>query len=397
MSELAPTPTEHAFLGHRQGHADIDELADFYRHLAEAEFAGYCELYATLARAVAADEAMLERVAAMAPAAKIIPVLLFAAVHDRVLADPGSALAAIYRGEPTAPADPYPTFRTFVVEHHDELAAVVRTRSIQTNEVGRSAILACGLTAVQRRFGRPVAMIEIGPSAGLNLFADRFGYRYARAADDPIADRFATPVTLGPVDAGVQLSCEVRGPLAPPLDDAVPAIGHRAGIDLAPVDVRDDEACRWLEACLWPQIPQRAERLRAAIALARTDPPTLVRGDVFTDLAALVEAVPEGLVPVVTSTWVLAYFSRDDRTRVGELLDAIGATRDLALLTAEYPSIAPGIERPTRPATDPSGQAATLIGLTTWLGGERRAAPLAWAQAHGRWLDWVDVDTAGTA
>jgi hypothetical protein len=38
-----------------------------------------------------------------------------------------------------------------------------------------------------------------------------------------------------------------------------------------------------------------------------------------------------------------------------------------------------------------------LIGLTTWLGGERRAAPLAWAQAHGRWLDWVDVDTAGTA
>jgi hypothetical protein len=392
MPDPPTTPTEDAFLDDGDRRADVAELASFYRHLADAEFDGYCDLYAGLARAIAEDEHLLDDIAAMAPAAKIIPVLLFAAVHDRVLADPSSALAAIYRGET---GDAFATFRAFVLDHREALAATVRTRSIQTNEVGRSVVLVSALTAVHRQWARPLAIIEVGPSAGLNLLLDRFSYHFARGPHDQSADRFSGGVRLGAPDGAVQLECEVRGPLAPPLDALAPPISSRIGIDLAPVDVLDAAACRWLEACIWPQVPRRAERLRAAIALARADPPELIRGDVFTDLPGLIERVPADVVPVVITTWVLAYFSKADRVRLGDLLADIGGDRDLAFVTAEYPSIAPGIERPDRAATDNSGQAATLVGVSTWRHGRRQARPVAWAHAHGRWLDWLDPLTAG--
>lgn len=85
-----------------------------------------------------------------------------------------------------------------MLEHHDELAAVSAhgIGSVQTRS-GRISIPRVRLAAVQRRFGRQVAVIEIRTSAGLNLLADRSGTAMP-AVDDPAADRFATPVTLGP-------------------------------------------------------------------------------------------------------------------------------------------------------------------------------------------------------
>ena len=179
--------------------SDADELADFYRFLAEAEFDGYCDLYARLARATADDPALLASIATMAPATKVLPVLLFAAVHHLVLAAPDSELAACYRGDDGAPPTRGPPTAPSSTDRFDELAELVATRTIQTNEVGRSSVLLPALTAVHRRFDRPLTLVELGPSAGLNLFFDRFGYRY----DDG--------VVLGDPDAGVQLECAVVG------------------------------------------------------------------------------------------------------------------------------------------------------------------------------------------
>src|SRR4051812_21252555 len=95
------------------------ELAGFYEYLAAAEFDGYCDLYAAIARGMAHDTELLAAVITMAPATKVLPVLLNAAVHDLVLADPSLELAAVYRG---APGDPWPLFRALVLERFDELA-----------------------------------------------------------------------------------------------------------------------------------------------------------------------------------------------------------------------------------------------------------------------------------
>lgn len=359
-----------------------DELADFYRFLAEAELDGYCDLYARLARATADDDDLLARIVTMAPAGKVLPVLLFAAVHHLVLADPTSPLAATYRGDPGSDPDPWPAYRELVADRYDELAELVATRTIQTNEVGRSSVLLPALTAVHRRFDRPLTLVELGPSAGLNLFLDRFGYRY----DDG--------VRVGDPRAGVQLECALVGDLCPPRGDAPPPVRARLGIDVAPIDVTDPEACRWLEACVWPRLTARSSRLRAAIDLARSDPPDLRRGNALDLLAGVVAETDPATVVCLTASWVLAYFSHDERARLGELVAELGAERNLAIVTVEYPSVAPGIDRPDRAAAVAEEKAASLVGLATWRDGEREAAPVAWCHAHGTWIDWLDPTTA---
>lgn len=360
----------------------VAELASFYRHLADAEFDGYCDLYAHLARCLADDREVLERVVTMAPATKVLPVLLFAAVHALVLGEPDLELAACYRGDPGAPADAWPRFRSFLDERFDDLAGLVERRTIQTNEVGRSAVLLPAFTNVHRAAGRPLTLIELGPSAGLNLFFDRFAIRYSDG------------VVSGPPASTVQLACEVRGTLTPPRDGVAPPVRSRLGIDLAPVDVTDPDACRWLEACVWPQLTDRAGRLHAAIDLARPAPPDLRAGNALDLLGDVVERSDPDTVVCIYATWVLAYFSHAERAELGAVLDRLGAARDLALVTAEYPSVAPFIDRPERAPEGGEGQAATLVGTSTWIDGRRRSSPVAWCHAHGMWIDWLDPATS---
>ncbi len=361
--------------------ADLVELADFYRYLADAEFAGYCELYAGLAREVAEDPELLGTIASFGSRAKVLPVLVNAAVHDLLLAEPDQELAAVYRGE--APAElAWPLFRALVLARSEDLHRTVASRTIQTNEVGRSSILLPALTAVHRLAGRPLALIELGPSAGLNLAFDRYGYHYDNG------------VGAGAADSPVQLTCAVRGSWAPPIGETMPPIASRVGIDISPIDVRDEVACRWLEACIWPLVPDRAARLRAAIGVARADPPPLRRGHALELLPEVIAEVPADVVPVVATTWVLAYFSSDERKALGALLDDVGGRRDLAGLTSEYPGVAPWIDPPGRDATDNAGQAASLLGLRWWHGGHATSVALAWTHAHGQWIDWLDPATA---
>ena len=362
--------------------SEVDDIAAFYLHLASAEFDGYCDLYAQLARSMADDRELLGRIVTMAPATKVLPILLFAAVHFTVLSEPDLDLAACYRGDPDAPADPWPLFRDLVVERFDDLGVLVAERSIQTNEVGRSAVLWSAFSAVHRAGDRPLTLVELGPSAGLNLFFDRFTIRWSDG------------VAAGPPSSPVQLRCEVRGPLTPPRDLVAPPVRSRLGIDLAPVDITDPASRRWLEACVWPHLDERSRRLRAAIDLAVDAPPDLRAGNALDLLGDVIDRSDPDTLVCVFATWVLAYFSAEQRTALGTLLDDLGSSRDLALVTAEYPSIAPFVDRPGRPATGNDGQAATAVGLTTWLEGRRTSAPVAWCHAHGAWIDWLDPSTA---
>lgn len=361
-------------------------LAAHCRHLAEAEFRGHCPLYERITGALAEDDELLARIVDLVPAEKVIPVLLNAAVHHLVLGEPDLPLAAVYRGE--RDEDPWPRYRTLVLDRFDELAGLVRTRSIQTNEVGRAAVLLPALAAVAARADRPLTLVELGPSAGLNLLLDRFGYAYR--------DEAGALVRAGVAASPVQLRCDVLGPLRPPVPTAPLPLAARVGIDASPVDVTDPDACRWLEACLWPGVPERAERLRAALALARLDPPDLRRGDLVDLLPGVLAAVDPDTVPVVVSTWVLAYLSHEQRARVGDLLGAVGADRPLACITGEYPGVAPWVPRPDTPIAAGDGAAATLVGCTWWDGDGPRADALAWMHAHGRWVQWLDPLTAAT-
>jgi len=354
--------------------AEAAELAAFLRGWAQNELAGYCPLYERVALALADDAPMLARLAGVAAREKIVAVLLFAAVKSLADAEPAQPLARIYAG---AAGDPWPPFRTLLEERFDEIATLLRTRRIQTNEVNRVAAVLPALALVHDRLARPLALVELGPSAGLNLLLDRFAYDYGNGQ------------VLGDPSSRVRLRCERRGPLAPPLPAALPPIASRCGIDLAPVDVTDDAQCRWLEACVWPGAPERAERLREALALARASPPLIHTGNALDLLPSVLGAIDDASVPCIVSTWVLAYLSDDQRAALAEIVADAGARRDLACVTAEFPNVSPFAGRPPRPATGEKATLSTLLGATTWRQGERDTRALAWMQSHGNWIDWL--------
>ncbi len=207
----------------------------------------------------------------------------------------------------------------------------------------------------------PLALIEVGASAGLTLLVDRYSYDYAGhrlAGRDPQAPT---------------LRCEPRGPV--PLPEAVPEVVWRAGLDLNPLDVNDAEDVRWLTCLVWPGEGDREERLAAAVASARRDPPAVHRGDLLTDLPALAAQAPAGATLVVYHTSVLTYVAPGDRGRFFTAVGDLGAV----WLSNEGPGTVPGIpsaareaERapagPRRPDTArahrPARDMAALAGLT---------------------------------
>lgn len=367
-----------------------EELRALLLDLIASDIAGYCPIYERIASALAEDPDSLDLITEHRMGSSRTPVLFLGATHDLILRDPRSTLARIYRGE--LEEDPWPPFRELMHAHHAEITACMRTRTTQTNEVGRSANLLAIYASISRQLStrgddRPLALLEIGPSAGLNLLADRYRVDYVR--ED------MTVTTAGDPDSSVQLRCELRGDAPFPGVTGMHEIALRLGLDPAPIDITDSDDARWLRACLWPGIPDRPERLAAAIEIARRDPPVLRRGDAVQEIAAMLEELPTDVFPIVTSTWVLAYLSRPDRLRVCERIDAVGSTRDLAFVTGEAPNAAPWVPVPT------SAQLAlrddgtpTVFGVRTWFDGRCHTSARALCHPHGRWMAWLDAESA---
>jgi hypothetical protein len=166
----------------------------------------------------------------------------------------------------------------------------MRERLTQTNEPGRCAVL----LPVLARLPQPLALLEVGASAGLCLYPDAYGYHYS-----------SCPGVVGRSDSPVQLTCQVSGPFEAPKQ--VPQVVWRAGLDLNPLDVTDQGDLRWLDALIWPEHHERRRHRRAAAAIVRNDPPRLVRGDLLNDLPTLAAQAPEHATLVVFHSAVLTY------------------------------------------------------------------------------------------
>ncbi len=346
----------------------VEQLAGHFAAFAESLDDGRTPRYAAIARYAAAHPEVL-RVLLAAPATQRAPVLLLAAVHDLLLAGAGGELAGHYPGITArpAPGDPGPAFGRFVAEHEGELAAIVATRHTQTNEVGRCALLLPALGLLADALG-PLALIDVGASAGLTLLVDRYAYRYRPGAD------------LGagrPV-----LECAVAGPV--PLPTRLPAVAARRGLDLHPVDLRDPVQRRWLTACVYPERVDRVARLRDALAVAQPDPPPVVAGDAVTDVARAVAGLAPAGHPVVTTTWALSYLPARRQADFVAELDRAGRGTDLSWLALEAPALTPGLG-----LTGSADDHRSLLHLTTWRGGRRQCTLLADCHPHGDWLHWL--------
>ena len=272
----------------------MDAVADHYGRVAALEAHGISAIYEDWALGIAENEEVRSLIAHL-PRPKQQANLVFAASRSK-----------------GAPLAEYGAFREWLLSTWAEVVPVILARSTQTNEAARCATLLPQIAAISG----PVALLEVGASAGLCLYPDSYSYRYHSAG---------TLHKIDPKDgsSSVVLDCDLRGALDVPT--GLPDVVWRGGVDLNPIDVTDIDSLNWLEALVWPEHDERRDRLRAAARLVTQDPPLLVAGDLTTEVANLATQVPDDCTLVVFHSGVLAYLSVEDRHRFIDQVSALDA------------------------------------------------------------------------
>ena len=319
-------------------------IAALYTAFSRDQASGRSPLYVEVTAAIAADEQILDFLATM-PEPKWQPNLLLAAVRY------------LY-GTPPSAAE----FVRCIHIHSTELGEVIATRATQTNEPARCATLLPALA----RLRQPLALLEVGASAGLCLLPDRYGYDYGAWRIDPTAP--------GP-GGWPTFRCRLSGPIAAPQRGV--EVAWRAGLDLRPVDLSDPEEQRWLEALVWPGEEARLPGLRAACELARGDPPLVRTGDLRHDLCDLARQAPPDATLVVFHTAVLIYIrDRVEREEFARSVADLGAV----WVANEHPTVVPGLD------PESLGPAPRPDALVLCVNGR----PLAWTDGHATWMQSLD-------
>ena len=317
------------------------DTAEWYRGFAEGEAARRSAIYVDWASGLADDNRMRALIDEL-PETTRQPSLVFAVA--RLLGAPEAGFA---------------DFRQWMLANWPRVRPEVARRLNQTNEPGRCASLLPALAAIPG----PLALLEIGASGGLCLYPDRYGYLYDDVRIDP---------EVGP--SQVLLRCATNRLV--PLPQRLPEIVWRAGVDLAPLDVRDaDDRC-WLETLAWPEEHERRERIRAAIEIARQDPPLLVRGDATDALVGLAAQAPAGATLVVITSGVLVYLPFAKRERFVAAMRKLRAREEsIHWLSLEGASVLPRVREAL-----PNEDGKFVLALDEH--------PLAWTGPHGQSLDW---------
>ena len=308
------------------------------------------------------------------------PNLLFAAVHDLLLQGAPGEIADWYptiRPEPTPSGDPFPAFRTFVMEHRTDIVQILQARRIQTNEPNRSWLWRLGIPAVTGDLEHPpIALLELGAAAGLNLAVDR--YRYVLNGVS-LPDQRSTGPMLSTVDDS--------GAGRVPLDGPLPRIVARLGLDLDPASLHNDDDVRWIKACIWPEELDRHRRFDVAVEMVRRDPPSVRRDDLVDGLSDAVDELPDGAHLVVVNSWTLTYVDPARRRALETVLELIGRHRDLSWLSAEANGVVGElISVPVNPLD--TGTRAVLL-ARQWRGGVRHDSVLASCDPQLAWIDWM--------
>jgi hypothetical protein len=284
-----------------------ERVERLYTAFAAHETRGVSPLYEALAEAIVRHDDLVAFIASL-PADKRQPNLLFAAVRHVC-------------GTPEGPEH----FIQWVRQHQTRIRAVMLARHTQTNEPARCATLVSLLASLPQ----PLALLEVGASAGLCLLPDRYGYDYGhqRVLPDTTGE---APIPIFPC----QTNDETRTP------KVLPEVIWRLGIDLNPVDLTNLDDVAWLETLVWPGQEQRADRLRAAIAMAQADRPTVVQGNLLHDFLRYADQAPKHATLVVFHTAVLAYLSDpSDRDRFASMVRETGAV----WISNEAPRVLPHI------------------------------------------------------
>jgi len=323
------------------------------------EQAGHCEDYGSpfMARLL---EALGRDIEAGGPAAELVAnwprsprtdalaIRLAGALHAAVLSGRDPALAAEYPAARPAwdMALVWPLARALLVRDRDWVAEFLRSAP-QTNETRRTIALLPGFLVLAARHELELELLEIGASAGMNLYWDRFAYRTASWSWG---------------DGEVRISTEWTG--APPPLDAVPRIRSRAACDINPIDIRNPVERLRLRAYVWADQAERLARFDAAVGLAISHGAHVERSDAAEWLEAKLPRRSPDALTIVYHSLFYQYPRTETRQRIARAIERAGeaSKAPLAWLRLEPEALFGG----------PRDSVRFVVDAVTWPGGERQ-------------------------
>lgn len=336
----------------------INQISKRFFRFAEDECKGSSELYEFLSLKIVEDEEILQ-LSSYAQKSQPVPNLLFGAVHYLLLQGKEHELREFYPSIVHHPKNleaAFSPFKDFCLKNNEQIKEILQAKLVQTNEVRRSAYLYPAFCYIYEKVKKPIALIEIGTSAGLQLFWDKYRYSYQ------------TKEVYGDPHSTVHITSEVKAEELPMLLKKAPPVSTRIGLDLHVIDVNDEEDYLWLKALIWPEHQQRRKLFRDAAHYVKESSPKLVEGDGISLLPEIVDKIESDSVICIFHTHVANQIPLEAKGKLMETLNNFGRTRDVFHLY--------------------NNMFDANLHLDYFINGIESNNTIGKTDGHGRWFEW---------
>ncbi|WP_449537639.1 DUF2332 domain-containing protein [Ferdinandcohnia sp. Marseille-Q9671] len=315
-------------------------------------------LYEFLSLQIARDNETLE-LASHAQVGQPTPNLLLGAVHFLLLKGADHPLREYYPSivrNPRIVEESFVPFKSFCREFSNEIIELLHKKLVQTNEVRRCSYLFPAFGHIYDIAKKPLALIEIGTSAGLQLLWDHYSYSYG------------TSEVYGNKGSTLQLTAEILGGKTPTLQDFIPPVAARIGIDLHPIDLKIEENVRWLQALIWPEHHERRELFEKATEYVKANELQLIKGNGVELLPKIAQEIPREQSICVFHTHVANQMPLETKAQLLEQISFIGANREIFHL---YNNIQD-----------------RYLHIDYYLHGKEYKHVIGETEGHGKWFTW---------
>lgn len=354
-------------------HFTIEYLTEYFQKSSEL-IVEISPFYSFINKGISKEPALL-RLAQKTPYRQPIDYLFLGSVHYLLLQNPSEELAKYYPSitDKFEKRDEYlmPLFKDFCLKHQDEIEQLLTSKILQTNATNRCSYLMPIFNLIsQENKGKPLALLEIGTSASLNLYFDAYQYEYLFQNSKK---------SFGSANAKVKVQTQIREEFFPSFGEMA-TIERRIGIDKNPLDLTQPENALWLKSLIWPDHLKRFKRLSGAIELVQKDPKVeLIKGSSIDEFDQVVKGINKDLTLIIFHSHVLYQFLDKDRQDFWNWLDKLGQERDFYYVGAEE----------FKSWNERFNTKEVAVGKTTYIDGQKKSKLVAQTNGHANWIKWA--------
>jgi hypothetical protein len=345
---------------------DIEKIKNRFINFAESECKNHSELYYELSLQVSKDEELLS-IASHAKSGQPIPNIFLAAVHYLLLKCPDQELAKYYPSiqKVITPLVPFQLFKTFCIDHYEEIKTIISTRIVQSNVINRCSYLMPIFSNIIAVENRPTTIIDIGTSSGLTLNFDKYEYWYNGTKAFGESKVINKSNILGAKEVEI---CPIVQPLS------------KIGIDQHIIDPTNPYEILWLKALVWPDQQERFDAIDAAFKLEDLKNVRFLETKTISDFERIIVEVDRSQAIIIYATHVLYQFSLEERGNFYSMLERVGQRRDFYFLSVESLSL----------LQEKYNTKNTVIELTRFKDKKKTVEFLGETNGHGNWIKWLD-------